>query len=131
MSRHMRASFLLTIVGPAVLISFCGGPLFVADLLKAGFWDAGFSVGIAPWTIALLSAFTFMELLPIGIEGRRSRLGSCAVLAGLASVMIIGLMNAFASWRLAMGEVHPNQSLIVTGIIVGMALSVGYIYLAW
>ena len=73
-----------------------------------------------------------MELAPIGMGPHtRSRLGGRAVVAGLTGMMITGLMNAFASWRLAMGEAHPNRSLIVTGIIVGIALSVGYIYLAW
>jgi MFS family permease len=128
MSRNMWALFFSVLF----FVSFCGGPLFVADLLKPGFGVAGFLAAIAPLMIALLGAFSFMELDPIGIGPQmRSRLGSRAVLAGLAGLMITGLMNAFAFWRLAMSEAHPDRSLIMTGIVAGTVLSVGYVYLAW
>jgi hypothetical protein len=130
MSHNMWALFLIFSV--LSLVSFSGGPTFVADLLKPGFGSAGFLAAIAPLMIALLGAFSFMELDPIGIGPHmRSRPGSRAVLAGLAGITITGLMHAFALWRLAMGETHPNRSLIMTGIIAGTVLSVGYVYLAW
>ena len=113
-------------------VSLCGGPLFAADVLKPGFGVAGFLAAITPLMIAMPGAFSFMELNPIGNGPHmRSRLGSRAVLAGLAGLMITALMNAFALWRLAMGEARPDRSLIMTGIIAGTVLLVGYVYLAW
>src|SRR5215510_11313058 len=118
MSRNMWALYLISIA--LFLVSFVGGPMFVADLLNPGFGFASFVAAIAPLMIALLGAFSFMELDPIGIGPHmRSRLGSRAVLAGLAGIVITGLMNAFALWRLAMGEALPDRSLIMTGIIAG------------
>ena len=59
MSRNMWALFLIS--GVLLLVSFSGGPTFVADLLKPGFGVAGFLAAIAPLMIALLGAFSFME----------------------------------------------------------------------
>jgi len=129
---HMWALFLTLIAGLAFLFSFCGGPLFVADLLKPRFGEAGFWVATAPLMMALLGAFSFMELPRIGPGPElRSRLGSHAVVAGLAGVMIIGLMNAFTVWQLTLDQDRADRSLIITGIIVGTVSSVGYAYLAW
>src|SRR5262249_20605745 len=127
----MRAFFLFfPIFILALLFSFCGGPLFVADLLTPRFGAAGFLAAIAPLMIALVGASSFMKLDPIG-TGRHLRFGGRAVVVGLIGVIITGLMNAFALWRLAMGEDRLNRSLIMTGIIVGTVLSIGYAYLTW
>src|SRR5262245_57836763 len=97
--QDMRAFFLFfPIFILALLFAFCGGPLFVADLLTPRFGGAGFLAAIAPLMIALVGASSFMELDPIG-TGRHLRFGGRAVVVGLTGMIITGLMNAFALWR--------------------------------
>jgi hypothetical protein len=124
----MLALFLIFIV--AIVVSFCGGSQFVADLLKPRFGDAGVWVAISPWIMVLLGGFSFMELSRIGPGPHlRSRLGGHSVQAGLAGLTIAGLMNAYALW--SMGQDYPSRSLVLTGIVVGTVLSAVYAYLAW
>jgi len=128
----MRAFFLILTVF-AVLFSFCGGPLLVADWLKPRLGEIGFLAAIAPLMIAVLGTFSFIELFlpPIGlVPPARSRLGGRAVLAGLAAVVVIGLMNAVTLWQLAVGPDHLNRSLMIWGIVVGTASSAVYVHLA-
>ena len=116
----------------AFVLSFCGGPQFVADLLKPNLGQVGVWAAFAPLMIAGVGAFSFLDLSPVPADlvMERSRWHSFTVRAGVASMLLLILMNSFTLWHLAVVADHPNPSLIVAGSIVGMLLAAVYVRLA-
>ncbi len=68
----------------AFVLAMCGGPQFVADLLKPSFGQVGVWAAFAPLLIAGVGAFYFWELLPMpaGYVHQRFPWGTSTVLAG-------------------------------------------------
>lgn len=116
----------------AFILSFFGGPLFVTDLLKPSLGgQVAFWVASGPLMIAGAGAFGFLEgTAPASWVGQRSQWNSYTVPAGVAGMLLVALMNAFALWHLAAGSGHPNPSLILFGSIAGMLLAAVYVFLA-
>lgn len=128
----MKAAAASTAFLLAFVLAMCGGPLFVADLLKPRFGELGFFAASAPLLIAMVGACYFWELLPVpaGWLQQRFPWGSFTVLAGAWGMLPLTLMNAFTLCWLAVAPGHPNQSLIVVGSLVGMLLAAVYVPLA-
>jgi len=108
----------------ALLLSFCGGPMLIADLLKPmiGQLEA-FAITFAPLAVTGFCALYLEDDEP-GNWGRE------AALAGLVGVAIVAMMNAFAVWQLATGPERADGSLNAFGIVVGIVSSAVYVYLA-
>lgn len=115
----------------AFVLAMCGGPQFVADLLKPSLGQVGVWAAFAPLLTAMVGAFGFMELGALaGWAGPRSQWNSYTVAAGAAGMLLLTLMNAFALCWLMVAPGHPNQLLIVAGSLVGMLLAAVYVPLA-
>ena len=107
------------------LLAFCGGPLFVADLLKPVLGhDEAFLVAFAPLAAAIVCAFSLWEEHPWSW-------GKPAVAAGLLGAALVAAMSAFALWHLAGDQGRPDRGLMVLGSTVGLLATVAYAWLAW
>ena len=104
----------------ALLLSFCGGPLFITDLLKPSLGQvAAFVATMAPVAIA---GFCWLSL------GERDPWGKVAAVAGALAVAALTIMNGFTIWQIATGRGYSDRNLIVVGIAAGTAGSLVY---AW
>jgi hypothetical protein len=109
----------------AALLSFCGGPLYVADLLKPALGrDVAFGVAFAPLAMATLCAFSLWEDHPWSW-------GKYAIAVGLLGAVIVAATSVFAISQLSGGPDRADRSLIVLGSIVGLAVAAAYAWLAW
>ncbi len=128
----MKVAAVCTAFLLAFVLAMCGGPQFVADLLKPSFGQEGFWAASSPLLIAGVGACYFLELLLVPAGGLRQRFpwGSFTVLAGAWGMLPLTLMNVFTLCWLAVAPGHPNQSLIVAGSLVGMLLAAVYVPLA-
>jgi hypothetical protein len=105
----------------AALFSYCGGPLFIADLLKP---HLGF--GLVFWMTFL--PVLLMVLGAIGLDDdARNRWSSAAVRAGHLGLYTVLGMNAYALWCFVDGVRMPDQSLHYLGIAVGVAWSLAFL----
>src|SRR5262245_11277682 len=130
--RRMVLHLLALVVLVGFLLSFCGGPLFIAGLLKPILPDKLiFLLTFTPLMIAGLCASSFLELTaPKGVALYRSDWGTRAVFVGVLCVGIVGLMNAFTIWQLVTGPTIADRSLVISGIVVGTLLFGAYLDLA-
>jgi hypothetical protein len=94
------------------LLTFVGGPLFVADWAREWGSDWAFAVAFAPvGLLAFGSLFIFDDLT--------DRTHRILVGAGIAGAVGVLFQNAFAVFRFSMGDEHPNRTLIWVGIAGG------------
>jgi hypothetical protein len=130
--KRMVLHLLALVVLVALLLSFCGGPLFIAGLLKPILPDKLiFLLTFTPLMIAGLGASSFLELTARkGVPLYRSDWGTRAVIAGVLCVGLVGLMNAFTIWQLVTGPPIADRSLVISGIVAGTLLSGVYLDLA-
>jgi hypothetical protein len=105
----------------AALFSYCGGPLFVADVLKprVGVMPA-FLITFLPVGLMLAAAF-FLD------DDTGDRMSSAIVWAGRLSLTIVLGTHLYALWCFVSGVRVPDQSLHYVGIAVGAAWSVAYL----
>jgi hypothetical protein len=105
----------------AAIFSFCGGPLFIADVLKPRL-NAGLVF--------------FMTFLPVGVMVlgalclsyyTRSRWTFAVVWAGRQGLYIVLGMHVYALWCFVNGVRVTEQSLHYLGIAVGVVWSVAYL----
>lgn len=114
--------FQILIIKLSLLLSFCGGPLLVTDLLKPRFGEeTAFVIAFAP---VGLTGFCVLCL------GDAGNWGKGAALVGFLGILAIGAMNAFAIWRLAIDPTRADQSLVIVGMAAGIVSSVIYSHLA-
>ena len=104
----------------AALFSYCGGPLFIADLLKPGL-----GTGL-PFFITFLPV-GLMVLGALCLDETQNRWSFMAVTAGRQSVYIVFGMHLYALWCFVDGVRVPDQRLHYIGIAVGMVWSVAYL----
>ena len=105
----------------AALFSYCGGPLFIADLLKPRIGTAGaFVITFLPVLLMVMGAL-FMD------DDIRSRWAFAAVRAGRVGLYIVAGMHVYALWCFAHGVRKPDQTLYYLGIVVGVAWSIYYL----
>ena len=106
----------------AALFSYCGGPLFIAEILKKryGPGPAAFIVTFPPVGLMVLGS-----LLLDDFSG--DRWPSLAVRAGRQALYVVLLMHAYALWRFAEGVRVAEQGLYYFGIAVGAVWSVAYL----
>jgi hypothetical protein len=102
------------------IFAYCGGPLFVADLLKP-------RLGVGP---AFWITFPPVGLMVIGAllldDDTRSRWAFAAVWAGRQCLYIVLGMHLYAIWCFAHGTRGPDQRLHYLGIAVGMVWTIVY-----
>jgi len=105
----------------AALFSYCGGPLFIADALRARL-DAG---------LACLITFLPVGLMVVGsfflYDDPRDRLSYALVRAGRQGLYIVLAMHVYALSRFMDGVRVPEQYLHYIGIAVGVIWSFAYL----
>jgi len=105
----------------AALFSYCGGPLFIADILKPRLnMSLVFSITFFPVLLMVLGALCLDDRT-------RGRWSSRAVRGGRVGLFIVLGMNVYAIGRFVDGVRVPDQSLHYIGIAVGVAWSVAYL----
>ena len=108
----------------AALFSYCGGPLFLGELLKP-------RLGAIPSFVITFLPVGLMVLGAIYLDDDpRSRWALAAVRAGRLGLYIVLGMHAYAVWRFMNGVHVREQGLYYFGIAVGLAWSVAYLYAA-
>lgn len=106
------------------LLSFCGGPLLVAELLEPALGGPGsFVAAFAPLAVVLYGALFLEDPSP-------ARLDLAIVRAGLCGVPPVMGMNVYAVWHLAAHPARPDQALIALGVVVGTLAAALYTALA-
>src|SRR5262245_57009707 len=104
----------------AALFSYCGGPLFIIDLLKPRPDVGTFVISFLPVGLMVVGALCLHD-------DTHSRWSHAAVWVGRQSLYVVLGMHAYAVWRFAHGVRVPDQSLHYLGIAVGVAWSVAYL----
>ena len=116
-----RAQMHVLFLKLAALFSYCGGPLFIAGLLKPRF-GMGLAIFLAtflPIAMMVVGAFS-LDDIPSGMSVALVRLG----LLGLA--IVLG-MHAYAVGCFVQGLRVPDQGLHYFGIAAGVVWSVVYL----
>jgi len=104
----------------AALFSYCGGPLFVADVLKPHLPSgAPFLVTFLPVGLMVVGALSLDD-------DTHSRWSRGAVWAGRQGLIIVLVAHVCALWCFAEGVRVPDQGLHYFGIAVGVVWSVAY-----
>ena len=104
----------------SALFSYCGGPLFIGELLKP-------RLGVRT---AFLITFLPVGLMAVGalcLDDTRNRWSIAAVWAGRQGLYIVFAMHLYALWCFLDGIRVPEQSLYYLGIAVGMVWSMAYL----
>ena len=117
---------LLSILLPlAALLSFCGGPLFLLDTIDSVAGTPGAVViAFGPVLVTAVGAFSLWRGHPLS-------LGRWGVLAGLAAVVLIAAMDAFAISQLLVARPpQPDLSILIFGIAMGLTVALAYLWLA-
>ena len=111
-----------TLLRLAALFSYCGGPLFVADILKRrlGPGPTAFVITFLPVGVMVLGAFYLGD-------HARSRWSRTIVWAGRQGLYVALGMHAYAAWYFAHGVRKPDQALHYVGIVVGVVWSFAYL----
>lgn len=105
----------------AAIFSYCGGPLFLCDLLKPSLTVAlAFSITFLPVLLMVLGAFC--------LEDARSRWTRAGLRAGRLGVYAVLTMNVYAVWCFAHGVRVPDQTLHYIGIAVGLVWTAVYLW---
>ena len=105
----------------AALFSYCGGPLFIADLLKPRFkFGWVFLMTLLPVALMVFGAFCLDF-------DTRSRTSFAIVRAGRLGLYAVLGMNVYTVWCFMNGVRVPDQSLHYLGIVIGVAWSVAYL----
>ena len=101
------------------LFSYCGGPLFICDLLKP-------RIGTAPafWITFLPVGLTVLGALFMDDWSSRWLYG--VVRAGRLALFIVLGMHTYAVWCFALGVRTPDQVLHYIGLAVGALWTVYY-----
>ena len=104
----------------AGLLSFCGGPMVVADALKPSLGNpAHFLVAFIPVGL-LVGGMAGLSDHPVRSVSRG------AAWAGLAGLLILAIMNVFGVTTLLHDPGRGDAGLVALGIAVGVLVSVVY-----
>lgn len=124
------------IVKIGALISYCGGPLILSDSLKPRIGvPLAFGVTFAP--IALL-LFGIMALADSPWTGPRAERadpeapshGILMVRLGVVGAVLTLLMHGYGAWTLATTTARADSGLNLVGLVVGVPMAGGFLYLA-
>jgi hypothetical protein len=128
--RQMRAStpalaspWALLALKIGALLSFCGGPLYVTDLLKPMLGNPGaFVAGFSPVALMVFGVFSLVEDKP-------SALSRVVASAGGVASLVVMVESVVAAVRVMGGEERADAGLILVGCVVSIAGALGYFWL--
>jgi hypothetical protein len=105
----------------AALLSYCGGPLILADVLKPHLGvPVAFGVTFLPIVLMILAAPS--------LEGRSWRWDGLFVRPGIYGAWMSLAMHAYGGWILATAAVRSlDFGLYVVGLIVGIPIAIWYV----
>jgi hypothetical protein len=104
----------------AALFSYCGGPLFIAGILKPHMrLGPAFLITFLPVACMVVGALCLAET--------RNRWTFAAVCAGRQGLYIVLGMHVYALWCFLDGVRVPDQALHYIGLAVGAAWSTFYL----
>jgi hypothetical protein len=105
------------------LLSFCGGPLYVTDLLKPVLGNPGaFLAGFSPVALMVFGVFSLVEDEP-------SAFSRVVALAGAVASLVVMVESVVAAVRVMGGEERADAGLILLGCVVSIAGALGYFWL--
>jgi hypothetical protein len=108
----MESRISLLVLKLATLFGFCGGPLYLADLLKPRLGtQGGFALVFTPIGLVVFGALTFADA-PSGFT-------RFAVRAGMLGGVCVLLMNVISVGLIVGGTSSSNPGLFWFGIPVG------------
>jgi hypothetical protein len=120
----MLLVFFSVLVPLVALLSYLGGPLYMADTLEPMAGGPGsVAIGVLPLVAAVVCAFSLLESHPWN-------LGTSAVIAGLLAVVLVSVMNGFAIMQLMTTPDAPDNGLMAGGVAAGVLSSLAYVALA-
>ena len=104
------------------LLSFCGGPLVLADSLKIHLdKNVAFAIAFLPTAALIFGVYSLWRAI-------HDRWDNLMVLFGTVGAAALIMMNAFAIWELATGPERADGGLIKVGIAVGIVFVLFYAY---
>jgi hypothetical protein len=104
----------------SALFSFCGGPLFLSDVLDIKHRGiVYFAIPIAPIVLLLFGSLALRD------EDTDS-LGRWSIEGGLVGAALLTAMNVYAAIELFKGPPRPDGGLITFGIATGLCTAVVY-----
>ena len=119
-----RYRLVLGTIGLASLLTYVGGPLFVATYLQSHLGNLlAFAVTAAPLFISTI-ATTF------ALQTVRGPFDVGMVLAGLVGLGMVGAMNVFLVWQFAIGKAPAEPALFVCGAAIWVVVASVYLWLA-
>lgn len=96
------------------LLAFCGGPLYVCDLLKPALGqDPAFVLCYGPVGLMVFASFSLMEDAPTAFA-------KAVVVVGAVGALIVLGMDVFTAWRLMSGPAYADRGLVSVGVPVGV-----------
>ncbi len=104
----------------AALFSFCGGPLFISDLLKP-------RLGVGKAFVIVMLPVMLMVIGAVCLDDTRNRWSIAAVRAGRLGLFIALGMHVYALWCFAHGTRVAEMYLYYFGIAVGVTWSITYL----
>jgi hypothetical protein len=105
------------------LLSFCGGPLYVTDLLKPSLGNPGaFVAGFSPVALMIFGVFSLVEDEP-------SAFSRVVASAGAVASLVVMVESVVAAVRVLGGEERADAGLILLGCVVSIAGALGYFWL--
>jgi hypothetical protein len=105
------------------LLSFCGGPLYVTDLLKPMLGNPGaFVAGFSPVALMVFGVFSLVEDEP-------SAFSRVVASAGAVASLVVMVESVVAAVRVMGGEERADAGLILLGCVVSIAGALGYFWL--
>jgi hypothetical protein len=104
----------------AALFSFCGGPLVLADSLKAHMdKDPAFAIAFVPTVALIFGVYSLWEAVPNRWDD------AMVILGALGATVLVG-MNVFAVFELITSPERADGGLIKLGIAVGIVFVAYY-----
>lgn len=120
---RIAPAWMLLAVKIGALLSFCGGPLYVMDVLKPTLGtDLAFAVGFAPLAVMIFGTLA-------AVEDEAEGFSLFVVRAGGIAAGIIVLESIATVWALVSGLVRADAGLLMFGSVVSFGAAALYAHL--
>jgi hypothetical protein len=119
-----RGEGALLVLKLAALFSFCGGPLFLSDVLDIKHRSlAYFAIPFAPIALLLFGALALRS-------EETDAFGRWSIEGGLVGAALLTAMNVYAGVELIGSPPRPDGGLMAVGIATGLCTAVAYVVTA-